>query len=173
VGCEPVLNLVATPDKAVSIICTIADKIPLTSGRSWCMWAILLTSQGLQLASCRCTSFDLSLASFDIVDLCIWAALSRHIDPRKFLLIQCTCLFCWTGHFDTFMFKINYWLLYHQVAWQPCLVWVLDHQSFGRSWGVWWLYCESPGHSSAIDHSQTFRCLNIINNYKTSIKPIS
>ena len=26
VGCEPVLNLAATPDKAVSIICTIVDK---------------------------------------------------------------------------------------------------------------------------------------------------
>jgi hypothetical protein len=25
-GCEPVLNLGATPDEAVSIICTIADK---------------------------------------------------------------------------------------------------------------------------------------------------
>jgi hypothetical protein len=25
-GCEPVLNLAATPDEAVSIICTIVDK---------------------------------------------------------------------------------------------------------------------------------------------------
>jgi hypothetical protein len=25
-GCEPTLNLAATPDEAVSIICTIADK---------------------------------------------------------------------------------------------------------------------------------------------------
>ena len=31
VGCEPVLNLAATPDEAVSIICTIVDKtIPST-----------------------------------------------------------------------------------------------------------------------------------------------
>ncbi len=31
IGCEPVLNLSATPDEAVSIICTIADKtIPST-----------------------------------------------------------------------------------------------------------------------------------------------
>jgi hypothetical protein len=30
-GCEPVLNLSATPDEAVSIICTIVDKtIPST-----------------------------------------------------------------------------------------------------------------------------------------------
>ncbi len=26
-GCEPVLNLAATPDEAVSIICTFVDKI--------------------------------------------------------------------------------------------------------------------------------------------------
>jgi hypothetical protein len=25
-GCEPILNLVATPDEAVSIICTVVDK---------------------------------------------------------------------------------------------------------------------------------------------------
>jgi hypothetical protein len=34
-GCEPVLNLAVTPDKAVSIICTVGDKtIPSTFGRS-------------------------------------------------------------------------------------------------------------------------------------------
>ena len=29
VGCEPVLNLAATPDEAVSMICTVVDKIIL------------------------------------------------------------------------------------------------------------------------------------------------
>jgi hypothetical protein len=34
-GCKPVLNLEATPDEDVSIICTIVDKtIPSTFGRS-------------------------------------------------------------------------------------------------------------------------------------------
>jgi hypothetical protein len=34
-GCDPVLNLAATLDEAVSIICTVFDKtIPSTSGRS-------------------------------------------------------------------------------------------------------------------------------------------
>ncbi len=47
-GCEPVLNLAATHDEAVSIICTFVDKtIPSTFWGSWCMWAILLTSQVL------------------------------------------------------------------------------------------------------------------------------
>ncbi len=31
VGCEPVLNLAATPDEAVSIICTIVDKTILST----------------------------------------------------------------------------------------------------------------------------------------------
>ncbi len=34
-GCEPILNLAATPDEAVSMICTVVDKtIPSTFGRS-------------------------------------------------------------------------------------------------------------------------------------------
>jgi hypothetical protein len=34
-GCEPVLNLAATPDEAVNIICIIVDNtIPSTFGRS-------------------------------------------------------------------------------------------------------------------------------------------
>ncbi len=34
-GCEPVLNLAATPDEAVSIMCTVADKtIPSNFWRS-------------------------------------------------------------------------------------------------------------------------------------------
>ena len=31
VGCEPVLNLAATPDEAVSIICTVVDKTILST----------------------------------------------------------------------------------------------------------------------------------------------
>ncbi len=53
-------------------------------------------------------------------------------------------------------------LIKHQYTTQP-------HQ---LCWGViWWLYWESPGHSSAIDHSQTLGCLIIINKYKTNITP--
>ncbi len=37
-GCEPVLNLSATPDEAVSIICTVVNKtILLSYGESCCM----------------------------------------------------------------------------------------------------------------------------------------
>ncbi len=41
------------------------------------MWAILLAGQGLCRASRRCSSFDLSLGSFVMVDLCLWDAFSR------------------------------------------------------------------------------------------------
>jgi hypothetical protein len=38
-GCEPVLNLVATPDEAVSIICTVDSKIILLTlwGKLMCV----------------------------------------------------------------------------------------------------------------------------------------
>jgi len=84
------------------------------------------------------------------------------VAPVEFLLLQCVFQLFWTEHINSCMFMINYWSLYHQAACLPCLVLVLDHQSFGRSWGViWWLYCESRVRSSTIDHSQTFRCLII------------
>ncbi len=45
--------------------------------RRWCMWAILLIDQCFSRASHRCSSYNLSLGSFNIVDLCLWDALSR------------------------------------------------------------------------------------------------
>jgi hypothetical protein len=44
VGCEPVLNLAATHDEAVSIICTVCWQNYTFNffGKSWCMWAILV-----------------------------------------------------------------------------------------------------------------------------------
>ncbi len=50
VGCKPVLNLAATPDEAVRIICTFCWQNYTFNffGKSWCMWAILLTGQGFQ-----------------------------------------------------------------------------------------------------------------------------
>ncbi len=55
----------------------------------------------------------------------------------------------------------------------PYLVWVLDYQSFGRSWGVMWcLFCESRGHSRAIDHQQTFTVSHFCKNDQTTKKYI-
>jgi hypothetical protein len=42
-GCEPVLNLAATPDEAVSIICTIVDKTILLTFGGKLMYVIYTT----------------------------------------------------------------------------------------------------------------------------------
>ncbi len=68
-------------------------------------------------SSRRCSSFDLSLGSFEMVDLCLWDAQSRwHHFLESFTTPMCMPI-VWTGHFNSCMFMINYWLLYHQAAW--------------------------------------------------------
>jgi hypothetical protein len=77
-GCEPVLNLVATPDEAVSIICTIVNKTILQTLWGKLMYVSYTTDQPVfSRASHRCSSYNLSLGSFDMVDLRLWNALSR------------------------------------------------------------------------------------------------
>ncbi len=77
-GCEPVLNLAATPDKAVSIICTVVDKTILLTLCGKLMYVIYTTDWPVfSRASHRCSSYNLSLGTFDMVDLGLWDALSR------------------------------------------------------------------------------------------------
>jgi hypothetical protein len=77
-GCEPVLNLAATPDEAVSIICTIFDKSVLLTLWGKLMYVSCTTEQPVfSRASRRCSSYNLSLGSFDMVDLRLWDALSQ------------------------------------------------------------------------------------------------
>ena len=77
-GCEPVLNLAATPDEAVSMICTIFDKSVLLTLWGKLMYVSCTTEQPVfSRASRRCSSYNLSLGSFDMVDLHLWDALSR------------------------------------------------------------------------------------------------
>jgi hypothetical protein len=77
-GCEPVLNLAATPDEAVSIICTVVDKTVLLTLCGKLMYLSYTTDWPVfSRASRRCSSYILSLGSFDMVDLCLWDALSK------------------------------------------------------------------------------------------------
>jgi hypothetical protein len=77
-GCEPFLNLAATPDEAVSIICTIVEKtIFLTLWGKLMYMSCTTVGQCSNRASCRCSSYNLSLGSFDMIDLRLWDALSR------------------------------------------------------------------------------------------------
>jgi hypothetical protein len=77
-GCEPVLNIAAIPDEAVSIICTIVDKTILLTLWGKLMYVSYTTDQPVfSRASRRCSSYNLSLGSFGMVDLRLWDALSR------------------------------------------------------------------------------------------------
>ncbi len=108
-GCESVLNLVATPDEAVSIICTVVNKTILLTLWRKLMYVSFTTDQPVfSRASCRCSSNNLPLGSFDMVDLRLWDACQDDVSPGK-LLVQCPCqLFFWTGHVNSCMFMINY-----------------------------------------------------------------
>ncbi len=76
--CEPFLNLVATPDEAVSIICTVVDKtIPLALWGKLMYVSYTTDRPVFSRASHRCSSYNLSLGSFDMVDLCLSDALLR------------------------------------------------------------------------------------------------
>jgi hypothetical protein len=77
-GCEPVLNLVVTPDEAVSIICTVVSKTILQTLWGKLMYMSYTTDWPVfSRASGRCSSYNLSLGSFDMVGLHLWDALSR------------------------------------------------------------------------------------------------
>ncbi len=59
-------------------------------------------------ASRRCSSYNLSLGSFDMVDLRLWDACQDDVAPGKFLLLKCACQLFWAGHINSCMFMINY-----------------------------------------------------------------
>ncbi len=166
-GCEPVLSLAATPDEAVSIKCTVVDKLCL-----WLLGAVDVCelyywpARVFSRASCRCSSFDLSLGSSDMIDLRLWDALSR---------------WCWSWRVVTHPMCLPIlldWALQIMYVYDKLLfiisssgmVAMLGTKGAGPS-KLWYkLRCLMAllwvsGHISAIDHSPTFRCLNIINNY--------
>jgi hypothetical protein len=91
-GCEPILNLAAIPDEAVSIICTVVNKTILLTLWGKLMYVNYNTDRpAFSRASRRCSSYNLSLGSFDMVDLRLWDACHNDVAPGKFLLIQCAC----------------------------------------------------------------------------------
>ncbi len=64
-GCELVLNLAATPDEAVRIICTIVDKTILITLWGKLMYVSYTTDWPVfSRASRGCSSYNLSLGSF-------------------------------------------------------------------------------------------------------------
>jgi hypothetical protein len=109
-GCEPVLNLVATPDDAVSILCTVVNKTILPTLWGKLMYVSYTTDWPVfSRASHRCSAI-----------ICLWVLLTwltyaygmlcqDDVAPGEVLLFQCACqLLFWTGHIESCMFMINY-----------------------------------------------------------------
>ncbi len=91
-GCEPVLNLAATPDEAVSIIFTIVDKTILPT-----LWGKLMYVSYTLTGQCSVGHPTGALAI-----ICLWVLLTwltyaygmlcqDDIAPGEVLLFQCAC----------------------------------------------------------------------------------
>ncbi len=91
-GCEPILNLVATPDEAVSIICTVVNK------------TILLTLWGKLMYVSYTTDRPVIVGhpTGTLAIICLWVLLTwltcangilcqDDVAPGEFLLVQCAC----------------------------------------------------------------------------------
>ncbi len=79
VGCEPVLNLAATPDEAVSIICTVCwQKYTFNFlGEVYVCELYYWPARVFSRASCRCSSYNLSVGSSTWLTYALWDVLSR------------------------------------------------------------------------------------------------
>jgi len=91
---------------------------------------------GLRLcdAPSRCRHFRADMTPQGVIDLYHFVVGPTHI------IYSCDHTKC--GHWS-----------FRQEAWTPCLVVVLDHNNV--NW--WWCLYDLKGHSSASNHSQTFR----------------
>ncbi len=108
-------------------------------------------------ASRRCSTYNLSLGYFDMVDLCLWDALSRWRSSwRVFTCPMCMPIIFWTGHINSCMSwsitdcYIIKWHVPH--AWY----WFWTIKALVAAVVLWWLCSNLQGHSSSIDHCQTF-----------------
>ncbi len=93
-GCEPVLNLAATPDEAVSIMCTFVDKtIPSTFGEVDVCEPYYRSVRIFNWASWRCSSFYFSLGLLTWLFYAYGMCCQDDVAPGEFLLIKCACIF--------------------------------------------------------------------------------
>jgi hypothetical protein len=157
-GCEPVLNLAAIPDEAVSIICTIINKIILLTLWGKLVYVSYTTDQPVfSRASCRCSSYNLSLGSFDMVALCLWDALSRWRSSWiVFTCPMCKPIFFALGtstHACSWSITDHYIIKWH-VSYAWCWFWTI--KALVEAEELWWHYSNSWGHNSSVDHCQTF-----------------
>ncbi len=172
-GYAPVHNLAATPDEAVSILCTVVDKTILLSFWGKLMYVCYTTDRPVfSRASHRCSSYNLSLGSFDMVDLCLWDALSRWCSSwRVFTPSMCMPIIFGLGtstHVCSWLITDCHIIKQHvSHAWYGC--WTI--KSLVETEVLWWLHSDLQGRSSSVDHCQTFSFL-IFKNNKARKKPV-
>ncbi len=162
-GCEPILNLAAIPDEAVSIIYTVVNKTILLILWGKLMYVSYSTDWPVFSRASHRSSYNLSLGSFDMVDLCLWDVCQDDVPPGKFLLIQCACQLSFrlgtSTHLCSWSITDHYIIKWHvSHAWYGC--WTI--RALVEAIVLWWLYSDSRGHSSSIDHCQTFSVFIII-----------
>ncbi len=159
----PQLSRAATPDEAVSIICTDVDKTILQTLWGKLMYVSYITD--------RSVFHNLSLGSFDMVDLRLWDACQDDVAPGDFLLVQCACqLFFGLGtstHVCSWSITDCYIIKRHvSHAWY----WFWTTKALVEAEVLWWLYSDSRGHSSSVDPCQTFSVFMIRLAKKTVLK---
>ncbi len=141
-------------------------------GRNWCMWAVLLIGQRFSKTSHWCSSYNLSLGSFTMVNSCWWGALSR-----------------WRGSWRVFTppmcMPISFGL---GTSTHVCLQSIPDcyiiKQPVSHAWyGCWTIKALVEAEVLYDGFTVSCRCIAapliialgvslLISNYKTSIKPI-
>ncbi len=155
-GCEPVLDLSATPDEAVSIMCTFVDKTRL------------LTFWGKLMYVSHTTDWP-GVSVGHPVDalaiICLWVLWSYaygmlgqdDIAPGEF---------CSSNVYANTSFRIRqFFSCMFMIISDPYIVkWHGSHAWYG-CWTIkalleakvlWWLYCDLRGHRSSVDHCQIF-----------------
>ncbi len=153
-GCEPVLNLAAPPDEAVSIICTIVDKTILYfMGKAdvcelYYWLASVSVGHPVGALAIICCWVLLTWLTYAYVMIC-----QDDVAPGEFLLVQCACqLFFGLGtstHVCPWSITDRYIIKRHvSHAWY----WFWTIKTLVEAVVLWWLYSNSRGHSSSIDH---------------------
>ncbi len=126
------------------------------------MLALLWPARVLSRASSRCASLNLSVSSLTWLTYAPWDELSRWHCSWRVLTLQCACQLFGLGtstHVCSQSIPDCYIMKRHvSHAWYGC--WTI--KALVEAEVIYdGFYCESWVHSSAVDHSQTFRCLII------------
>jgi hypothetical protein len=120
------------------------------------MWAILLIGQCFSRASSRCSSYNLLLGSINMVDLCLWGALSRHSSWTVFTPPRMCIPICLDWAHQLMYVYDQLLIIISSSGMLATWYWLWTIKALIEAEVFWWLYSNLQGHSSSIDHCQTF-----------------